>query len=269
MIVASIFATAEKAAAAVRAKYAVGGPPIDVHALAWDMKVDRIVVKAIIGDGRLEERGGSRVIIVQQHAGVARQRFTIAHELGHIWLRGQARRSALDDHGRDEQFCNAFAAALLLPRQWVTEQARIYEPSLEALQRIAKDADVSLASCLLGMRRFPNWRLTLLSWRWDEGAWRLSSVTGLPPQLRSANAVVTVDKTRQALNLVARLSEQPVGGSLWLGVGDRVALFPAEIVVRRSSAVAFVDLTQAEVAQSMRAQWAPAPHETSGRRCGD
>lgn len=237
----SVFAAAEAAATAVRAEFDVGGPPVDVHALARHMNVDQIVVRSMIGDGRLEQHPGCRIIAVQAHAGAARRRFTIAHELGHVWLQEQPEHSI--EHDSDERFCNAFAAALLLPRDWIAAQARAHEPSLAGLQRIARDADVSLASCLLRLRRFRQWRLTLVSWRWDEGDWRMLSVTGLPADIRASNGVATVDRTRQALDIIAQLSQQPVGGSLWLGVGDCVQRFPAEIAVRKLTAVAIVDLT--------------------------
>ncbi len=239
----SLFRAAEEAAAAVRRQYDVDGPPVDVHALAEQMNVDQIVVRSMIGDGRLEEHPGCRIIAVQAKSGAARRRFTIAHELGHIWLQERRDRSSLQEHDEDERFCNAFAAALLLPRDWVATQARTHEPTLEGLQTIAKDADVSLASCLLRLRRFPAWRLTLLSWRWDEGDWRMLSITGLPAELRAATGVATVSRTRQALDLIAQIAEQPVRGSLWLGIGDRIESFPAEIVAGRLSAVAVVDLT--------------------------
>jgi len=237
----SVFAAAEAAATAVRAEFSVAGPPVDLYALARQMNVDQIVVRSMIGDGRLEQHPGCRIIAVQAHAGAARRRFTIAHELGHVWLQKQTEYSF--GHDSDERFCNAFAAALLLPRDWIAAQARSHEPSLVGLQRIAENADVSLASCLLRLRRFRPWRFTLVSWRWDEGDWRMLSVTGLPADIRASTGVATVDRTRRALDIIAQLSQQPVGGSLWLGVGDRVQSFPAEIAVRKLTAVAIVDLS--------------------------
>ena len=48
-----------------------------------------------------------------------RQRFTLAHELGHLLLKGRLAESLLDD---EETLCNRFAGAFLLPKQTLIEQ---------------------------------------------------------------------------------------------------------------------------------------------------
>ncbi len=47
-----------------------------------------------------------------------RQRFTLAHELGHLLLKGRLAESLLDD---EEKLCNRFAGAFLLPKQTLIE----------------------------------------------------------------------------------------------------------------------------------------------------
>jgi Zn-dependent peptidase ImmA (M78 family) len=111
--------------------------PVDVEALA-DL-LDIAVVRRRFDDGEVSGmlfRGGSRDVIGvnSTHADV-RQRFTIAHELGHHALhpgrelildvpvrvnyRDRTSSMATD---REEIEANAFAAALLMPERMVREQ---------------------------------------------------------------------------------------------------------------------------------------------------
>jgi hypothetical protein len=232
---------AERAAAAVRSVYRLTNPPVDVHSLAWQFGISEILVKGIVGDGRLETRGREGVIVVQAKAGRPRQRFTIAHELGHLWLQRANGRLPPLDHEMEERFCNVFAAALLLPFDWARLQAHLYQPTLQALRSIADEANASLACCLIRLRACSaDWRrCTLVSWRWDDGAWRMASVTGMPREL---GGVTTVSRTRRALDVVARTKADSLGPALWLRVGASERQVPAEIAVRGSGAVALVEL---------------------------
>ena len=239
-----------------------GTPPLDLHVLADKLGVHAIRLTSDFGDGRLEDDGRTRTILIQRRAGRARQRFTLAHELGHLYLRSHARDLLTDlDPRSEEHFCNAFAAALLLPQAWLDRQEPVTRPSLNALRWVSEEADVSMASCLVRLKRHAQWRSSLLRWRWDEQQWRLLAVTGLPT---FCDEVRSVDATRRALDVVSRAPADDAAGVLWLGIGMDSRKVPAEISVRGLGALALVDLTQTFPNHSLTALSEPIAVLTDG-----
>ncbi|RVD18154.1 MAG: ImmA/IrrE family metallo-endopeptidase [Mesorhizobium sp.] len=75
------------------------------------------------------------------------QMFTLAHELAHIWLGTSALSDAtaatLSGHRREEVWCNAVAAELLVPLAAVRATLRPDEPIDAAMQRLARQFKVS------------------------------------------------------------------------------------------------------------------------------
>jgi Zn-dependent peptidase ImmA (M78 family) len=111
--------------------------------------------------GMLYRKGGTSLIIVNDRHHHYRQRFTIAHEIGHAdlhdsdtYLDGLASLRFRDERSAtgtdtEEREANGFAAALLMPEQWVrrdfmrlvTGRQIIAEDSV--VTRLAKEFDVS------------------------------------------------------------------------------------------------------------------------------
>lgn len=221
----------------LRGELGLGPPPIDVSELALRLGVSRVVARSIHGDGRLETHARDRVIVVDNSAGQARQRFTIAHELGHFMLAREEIRTF--DFQAEERFCNVFAAALLMPDDWLLSRTRNSRPSLTELQSISRDASVSLASCLIRLQRFPRWRRALIRWQWDEGDWRLWSVVGLNAATR--NRISSVDRTRRTLAIAQKVQPGAIRRcSLWLGIGGDERQVDTELTVQRGRALAFL-----------------------------
>ncbi len=75
------------------------------------------------------------------------QMFTLAHELAHIWLGSSAVSDAsaapLHGHRREEVWCNAVAAELLVPLDALRPAIQQDEPLDEAMQRLARQFKVS------------------------------------------------------------------------------------------------------------------------------
>lgn len=72
--------------------------------------------------------GGGRVILVNPADSNTRQRFTIAHELGHALMHDvdrehcrTERKYTLDNHRIEEVQANRFAAELLMPAEFVSD----------------------------------------------------------------------------------------------------------------------------------------------------
>ena len=69
-------------------------------------------------DGLAGKINAMPLIVVGENWTGDRQRFTLAHELGHLVLKGRVDESLLDD---EENLCNRFAGAFLLPKQTLIE----------------------------------------------------------------------------------------------------------------------------------------------------
>lgn len=93
-------------------------------------------------------------IIIPSHTGLKRDRFTIAHELGHFFihyvLTGSAKNPATKkmkalrkDSERVEWEANWFAAAFLMPSEQFTE---IYDDCNGDLEAVAEEFDVSYSA---------------------------------------------------------------------------------------------------------------------------
>jgi Zn-dependent peptidase ImmA (M78 family) len=120
------------------AQAGVGGPPVDVHAIARKLNIH--VIEADLGhdvSGLLVRTPGQQIsICIQYKDSSVRKRFTIAHELAHHLLGHQfeagshvhvdrgnfiSQRGVRASQGVDpkEVEANQFAAALLMPSGWV------------------------------------------------------------------------------------------------------------------------------------------------------
>ncbi|KQN53781.1 ImmA/IrrE family metallo-endopeptidase [Erwinia sp. E602] len=96
-------------------------------------------------DGLQADVAGKPAIIVSSNWPGDRQRFTLAHELGHLLLQG--RLSADMD---EEKACNRFAAAFLLPACCVRQQTGQYRHQIEfrELYLLKQEYGISMAACL-------------------------------------------------------------------------------------------------------------------------
>jgi Zn-dependent peptidase ImmA (M78 family) len=117
---------AEKRAVELVEEFDISQPPVPVEAIARRLDA-RLTYEAFEGDvsGMLYREDDHAIIGVNSRNAPTRQRFTIAHEIGHLILhRGQpvfVDRFVLVNwraggSGREEREANAFAAELLMPR---------------------------------------------------------------------------------------------------------------------------------------------------------
>ena len=119
-------------------------PPVDVEAIAKDhgLSVRRVIRSNSFSGQLVRER--MRIEVNQKHAR-QRQRFTIAHELGHFVLSHSPAVSVFDDRtitdpsSTNERQANAFAAGLLMPEGLV----RDWWIKLRNIEKMANRFDVS------------------------------------------------------------------------------------------------------------------------------
>ena len=143
-------------------------PPIDVEALVE--KYATLAYEDIPFDGAdgislyLKVPGKRPHVIVSKNNPQARQRFTLAHELGHVlipWHTGNIIdsldvRSAQDhdDFYQVEQEANLFAAELLMPEKWIVDLVE-HEDDLALCHRsICKECSTSAISAAIRLIKF-------------------------------------------------------------------------------------------------------------------
>ena len=111
---------------------------------------------------------------------LARQRFTIAHELAHLAVCSPERSTELARRTREafrseEIMANMVAAALLMPQAWMRETygaaAHAEYQNLDTVQKLAREADVSLEAAIVRLRWLFWWNSTLLHWSQRGGDW--------------------------------------------------------------------------------------------------
>ncbi|MDE0101568.1 MAG: ImmA/IrrE family metallo-endopeptidase [Bryobacterales bacterium] len=142
-------------------RFDVQAPPIPIHRLARGCNacIVQVAGREDDIDGFLYREGGEAVIGVNQDQAAVRQRFTIAHELGHLLLhehslvhvdrgfrvrlRNGASREGTD---KDEMEANRFAAELLMPTVFLRTDLEEWELDLaddRQLRALAKRYGVS------------------------------------------------------------------------------------------------------------------------------
>ncbi|MCX8018455.1 MAG: ImmA/IrrE family metallo-endopeptidase [Rhodocyclaceae bacterium] len=138
----------ERKAARILSAHWDGKLPVDVHAIAARLGVE-VHSEAIDESGRIELADVPRIVVNGNEAWV-RQRFTVAHELGH-WVLGHLRQGQRLFRDRPEAFstaasgvereANAFAAALLMPADAL--RYAMQQGIADSLQSLARLFDVS------------------------------------------------------------------------------------------------------------------------------
>jgi hypothetical protein len=197
-------------------------------------------------DGFLEVMGDQLLIRIRQDRHRTRQRFTLAHEIGHLvlsqpdlFLTPMRRRSGLED---DERFCDVFAAALLMPRDWMKRRYTESPHSLSTLMDCSASTETSLPASLLRLRALLGWSNSLLHWRRTDRRWRLVGTTGVPAKLR-----FKLSTTSKAHSLLDGLEPNcSIQLKMPLGGVDGLIQSSVEIRAKRASVIGLVDLREAK-----------------------
>lgn len=139
----------ERTAERVRERWGLGAGPVpDLTALLEERGI--LVIVTTVGveeqfDGLQANAGGQPLVVIAADWPGDRQRFTLAHELGHLLLHGRLARM-LDD----EKVCNRFAGAFLLPAAAAKERLGERRDKLTQaeLLRLKREYGLSMAGCV-------------------------------------------------------------------------------------------------------------------------
>lgn len=143
-------------------------PPINVKDLVKeysDLKIKSIPIAGVDGISlNLKVIGKKTCVIVNADVSEIRQRFTLAHELGHVlipWHTGNIVEFSDYENITDateyyltEQEANDFASELLIPNDWLKERYKDEKNIARLHKLIASECDVSLHAAAIRLARF-------------------------------------------------------------------------------------------------------------------
>lgn len=131
---------------------------IDLEAIAWTQGA-RVCYRALDGcEARIVGRGAQAIITINDRSPVRRQRFSIAHELGHWkWHRGRLLVCRPEDIGggdsrkpQVERSADSYAADLLMPTYLLKPICTAYPRlTFKTVSEIADAFDVSLTAAAI------------------------------------------------------------------------------------------------------------------------
>jgi len=142
-------------------------PFVDVRHMAVAMDIKLEVVKSlqldVSGELEVDDEEGKAIIRVLEGDAEVRQRFTIAHEIGH--LMGRHPLDFLDEGKRihrdttytgnaKEQEANAYAAELLVPFELLTKHVARYDFNVSQLACVFRVSDVTMGIRLMKWRAY-------------------------------------------------------------------------------------------------------------------
>ena len=128
--------------------------PVDVHTFATSQGIEVVQASALAESGRIEwTRSGLRVALSEKES-PRRQRFTLAHELGHHLIFGIDKKEARAYSGEEETRCDMFAAALLMPKQTFScaFNSRQSLSPVSVVRELADEFGVSLLAAMIRLR---------------------------------------------------------------------------------------------------------------------
>ncbi len=147
------------------AERGIARPPVPVERVAKEIGAN-VVFEPFEGEisGMLyqEESHGAPVIVINSLNARVRQRFTVAHEIGHLLLHNKSiyvdRPLSVkfrDEHSslaidEEEMEANRFAASLLMPRSWLIREVDL---QLARHQDITEDALIASLAEIYGVSR--------------------------------------------------------------------------------------------------------------------
>lgn len=150
------------------------GPPVSVRLLAAFAGVKRIVRMKMDADAFLVQASDGYVVGINAAHSPERQRFSIAHELAHLFLIEQrqqrvepiAARCANVSVGLKtlpteskpiERFCQQAAAELLMPSEWFAREACQRPPSIGSVVFLARHFRVSVPAIVVRLGELAPW----------------------------------------------------------------------------------------------------------------
>ena len=111
-------------------------------------------VAAMESSGASRFGQSQRLVLVREDDPPQRQRFTVAHEIGHYFLSRSELASSRVTHSQEEALCDEFASKLLLPPAELAAELKSFgaNPSITDILSLCKGFGVGLQPMLIALR---------------------------------------------------------------------------------------------------------------------
>lgn len=157
-------------------------PPVDVERLSRVLGVRKIVPVGFIATDAclLPDRNG-HTILIKRTSSERRQRFSIAHELGHILLRARAtkfRGGNRERAAQEEKLCDEIAAELLMPQPLFEREMIRQEPSIEMICKLAKKFNTAIEPAAIRFGKLSRADIQVVHWEKQGNFLRAKWVSG-------------------------------------------------------------------------------------------
>lgn len=141
----------EDVSSQMRQAWNLGLDPIPELVTAMESEGAMIICTHVEGvnrfDGLAGRIGKTPVVVFSSHLSGDRQRFTLAHELGHLVLRGR-----LAENLDEEKACDRFAGAFLLPKKAVVEIMGKRRDAIEPIELLLLKQEFGISMTAVLMR---------------------------------------------------------------------------------------------------------------------
>lgn len=119
----------------------------------WRLLGIEVKASSMASVGASTFRQGQKLVLVRETDPPPRQRFTVAHEIGHFLLSRSEFASALVSHAQEEALCDAFASKLLVPPKELASELQALDPrpSINDVLTLCKRFRVSLQPMLIAL----------------------------------------------------------------------------------------------------------------------
>ena len=149
-------------------------PPVDLEAVGACWGVEKMIERELDVAGLLYPLdGGGSVVFIKEGDSTGRQRYSWAHELGHIVMAdGNSPQIACRKPGQTnkslERSCEIIAAEILMPRDLFSATADLSGWSLNAVRTLSQRFCVSITAAAIRLLELMEEPLLMTSWRIED-----------------------------------------------------------------------------------------------------
>ncbi len=160
-------------------EHAGGAVPVQLHALFKWGGIRKVRSENMTLEGALRRLDDGRFdVVVREDAPATRQRFSVAHELGHILFYTHAPRAkrlqverGVHAPQEEERLCNVAAEELLMPLPIVRE-ALAGDEGADGILKLASVCDVSVEAALVRLAPLWRGRGEIQLWQMRDSEWK-------------------------------------------------------------------------------------------------
>ena len=211
-------------------------PPADLDNIVKGLGLPPVRYVALPVDGRIVKDGPNYSIEVNKQHSLARKRFTIAHEIGHIIVGSRGllgcsgtRTSPVagrEPYRREEELADFAATEILIPADWAFEFLGTRQPTFTTIAAMAKACATSIEVAARRLVECGDWSSRLIWWRPEGG--RLRATRSFPQYDTAILAGMELLDERTSIPVRVMESGRPISGKQAIRVEQEIQNYTLE-----------------------------------------